>query len=356
MVITTFLLVTWGGVVTTKDVGLAIPDAPNTNGHNMFFAPYSVWSAPGAFIEHTHRLLGSFVGMLAIVLCWMLIATQKRRMWLSGFGVALLAAIIFQGLMGIWRVTQINEYWGIAHGVTGQLVLCMTVLVAAATSQWWLGQPATNDDRTRTTVDANALRRARRLGTALFFVILVQLTLGATIRHTGAGLAIPDFPTNYGGLVPPFTQAGIDAAIAEQVPYDHPIAETGATYTQIQHHFSHRVWAIVVVGVFLWCMTAVARVARDEKRIMRPGLIIMALLVVQIALGASVIWLERQEHVTSSHQAIGAIILAMSFLMMARLYRMSHGLKVVGGQKISSATQPSTSDAALPAAMQGVGA
>ncbi len=66
----TFPLIWIGGLVTTHDAGMAVPDWPNTFGYNLFLYPYSEWfAAPwDLFIEHGHRLLAAAVGMLTIVL------------------------------------------------------------------------------------------------------------------------------------------------------------------------------------------------------------------------------------------------------------------------------------------------
>src|SRR5690606_14917989 len=63
LVATTFVLVIAGGTVTSRGVGLAVPDWPNSFGYNMFLFPPSMWRG-GIFWEHAHRLLGSVVGML----------------------------------------------------------------------------------------------------------------------------------------------------------------------------------------------------------------------------------------------------------------------------------------------------
>src|SRR3954470_15422719 len=63
----TLLLICSGGMVTSKGVGLAVPDWPTTFGYNMFMFPVSGWVG-GVFFEHTHRLLASTVGMLTLIL------------------------------------------------------------------------------------------------------------------------------------------------------------------------------------------------------------------------------------------------------------------------------------------------
>src|SRR4051794_9133744 len=65
--VATLLLICSGGMVTSKGVGLAVPDWPTTFGYNMFLFPVSKWVG-GIFFEHTHRLIASTVGLLTIIL------------------------------------------------------------------------------------------------------------------------------------------------------------------------------------------------------------------------------------------------------------------------------------------------
>src|ERR1043166_3088354 len=62
----TLLLICSGGMVTSKGVGLAVPDWPTTFGYNMFLFPVSKWIG-GIFFEQTHRLGGGRIGSLQIV-------------------------------------------------------------------------------------------------------------------------------------------------------------------------------------------------------------------------------------------------------------------------------------------------
>jgi cytochrome c oxidase assembly protein subunit 15 len=66
----TFPLLWVGGLVTTTDSGMAVPDWPNTYGYNLFLYPWKSWiTGPWAlFLEHSHRLIGATVGMITISL------------------------------------------------------------------------------------------------------------------------------------------------------------------------------------------------------------------------------------------------------------------------------------------------
>src|SRR5438046_6897951 len=91
----TLLLICSGGMVTSKGVGLAVPDWPTTFGYNMFLFPASKWIG-GIFFEHTHRLIASTVGFLTIILvAWLWFADPCRR--IRNLGVIALGAVVLQG-------------------------------------------------------------------------------------------------------------------------------------------------------------------------------------------------------------------------------------------------------------------
>ena len=309
LVVATFLLIVLGGTVTSKGVGLSVPDWPTTYGYNMFGVPLDVWIGRGGiFWEHVHRLAGSVVGVMSIILTlliwlphwntkhpynvtasWPLIrrhaATQSHdRAWLRWLTLASLLLVIIQGVMGGLRVTEMSVILAVIHGVTAQVFLCVTVLIAAATSRWWLdaavAAPYAGTPRFYSV-------KLRRLSLALLAVMAVQLVLGASMRHTGSRLAIPDFPSAYGRLIPPLTEAGIQQA-TDDVPYEEAIQ----TYSpaQVGLHFGHRVWAVMVLAIAAWLITRLAVEVGNDPRLAAPMTALVGLLLTQLALGALVIW------------------------------------------------------------------
>src|SRR5204862_7211342 len=95
--IATLFLICSGGMVTSKGVGLAVPDWPTTFGYNMFLFPVSRWVG-GILFEHTHRLIASSVGFLTIILAVWLWFSEPRR-WVRMLGVTAVGAVIFQGVL-----------------------------------------------------------------------------------------------------------------------------------------------------------------------------------------------------------------------------------------------------------------
>ena len=82
----TLVLICFGGLVTSHGAGLAVPDWPNTYGYNLFFFPIDSWVG-GIFYEHTHRLIGSFVGLLTTLLALGLMG-RSGRPWLRWGGIS----------------------------------------------------------------------------------------------------------------------------------------------------------------------------------------------------------------------------------------------------------------------------
>ena len=112
-----FPLIWVGGLVTTTDAGMAVPDWPNTYGYNMFSYPLESWLY-GPFdlmVEHGHRLLASLAGVISIALVWQTYRGEARP-WVKNFSVVLLALVIFQGLLGGARVVMDARVVAKIHG------------------------------------------------------------------------------------------------------------------------------------------------------------------------------------------------------------------------------------------------
>src|SRR5213593_594257 len=133
--IATLLLMCSGGMVTSKNVGLAVPDWPTTFGYNMFLFPVSKWVG-GILFEHTHRLIASAVGFLTIILTIWLWRSESRK-WVRNLGVIALGAVVLQGVLGGLRVTMLKDEIGIFHACLAQGFLGLVVVIVLVTSKFW---------------------------------------------------------------------------------------------------------------------------------------------------------------------------------------------------------------------------
>src|SRR5262245_18152666 len=194
----TLLLIVAGGLVTSTESGLSVPDWPTTYGSNMWTFPVSKWVG-GIRYEHTHRLIASFVGFLTILLAIFLARREPRR-WVRRLGYGALAAVDAQGVLGGMTVRFLLPSWiSVCHACLAPLFFCLTVAIAVVTSPRWA---ETTPADLRAAFSRNPVARMT-LATAA--AIFLQLVIGAVMRHTKAGLAIPDFPLALGRLVPPLT-------------------------------------------------------------------------------------------------------------------------------------------------------
>lgn len=175
LALVTFPLIWVGGLVTTYDAGMAVPDWPGTYGYNLLVYPWQSWiAAPwDLFIEHGHRLLGAAAGLVAICLVVVAFFTDRRR-WVRVTACLALALVILQGLLGGARVLLDQRLVALVHGCVGPLFFGYLAGLIVATSKWW-------EDAAPTTAAQGV--RVARLAWMTPSVAYFQLVLGALIRH-----------------------------------------------------------------------------------------------------------------------------------------------------------------------------
>ncbi len=164
-----------GGLVTTTGSGMSVRGWPDSFGANMFLYPISLMTGHQAvFLEHSHRLFGTFVGLTVIVLtAWVLLAKVGGGLGMRVTGLLILVCL--QGALGGYRVTENSLFLSMLHGITGQLTFAAAILVMVHLLPGYrsagnaLAQP---DDRKR-----------KALATALFHSTILQLIMGAAYRH-----------------------------------------------------------------------------------------------------------------------------------------------------------------------------
>ncbi len=169
----TLMLVVVGGLVTSRDAGLSVPDWPLSYGKLM--PPME----GGILYEHGHRMIATMVGMFTIVSMVWLWRVESRK-WLRILGVIALLAVITQGLLGGLTVLMLLPWWvSTMHATLAQLFFSTTVAIAIFTSSWWLAEPTTTAEQTATPI--------RRLSLIAPILVVCQLALGAAARHKAIG-------------------------------------------------------------------------------------------------------------------------------------------------------------------------
>lgn len=289
-----FVLVTLGAFTTTIGAGMAFPDWPLSNGS---INPEGWLENIAMFAEHSHRLSGTIMGLITIVIAVWLQQREARR-WVRQLGWTAVAIVIIQGLIGGKRVLldsinvagfdmTLGQMLRIPHGVLAQVYVCALIFIVAALSRSWIEKS--------TPVAAGT----RRVGLICVGLLLLQLVIAASMRHNYAGLAIPTFPasTPDGHLLP--------------ATWDY----------RVTLNFAHRVMAFILTVALIWYAIKLWT-DRGTSLLMRCGASLMlGLLGFQILLGAHVIWQFREPHVTTGHVVCGAFLLATTFWLTCLAFR-----------------------------------
>jgi cytochrome c oxidase assembly protein subunit 15 len=278
---TTFLMLMTGGIVTGFEAGLAVPDWPNSFGHNMLLYPLSEMLSDadsGIFYEHAHRLMGMYIGLIAIVMIAVAAKFDRRKATILISSLILLA-VIAQGVIGGERVTNKSLFLAIIHGINGQVVFCLFVWMAAVTSTTW---------RSAGNAVATLKAKSDHLMTGILLgAMMIQLGLGAAYRHL---VTVPEINT------------------------------THILYT-------HIVMSIVVLGLVGHVAVRCAMRHRDRPVLPTLGQWMILVVMLQLALGVgalilvSIVTRDPQSPaatseviVTTLHQANGALLLGLAML------------------------------------------
>ncbi len=297
-------LIFLGALVKSHEAGLTVPDWPTSFGQNMFLYPPSEWTG-GIFYEHTHRLLASFIGLLTVILAvWC--GAKENRKWVRVLAYLSLGLVLVQGALGgLTVLLQLPPIVSIAHGVTAQTFLALSIIIAYAQSE----------EFTHPNNFSTALTATTKSGLVLIGLLYFQLILGALMRHTGSGLAIPDFPTMGGSWIPTLNEAFLSAVNTLRL-------EVGLHATKMSNivaHLAHRFGAVIVtIGaiIFFFKMRK-----HSSLEVRTAGTRVVHILALQWIAGISAILSVREPYITSVHVVMGAILLGVTVLATLKSWR-----------------------------------
>jgi cytochrome c oxidase assembly protein subunit 15 len=302
----TFPLIWVGGLVTTYDAGMAVPDWPGTYGYNLFLYPWQSWIAGpwDLFIEHGHRLLGALAGVLTMALVAVVYRWDTRR-WMLHLSLFALAAVILQGCLGGARVLLDDRQLAMIHGCAGPAFFALCVAICVFSSRLWKQTPP-----------GEPVATAGRLhGTAILIVCMayLQLVLGAVLRHVSASAS----PSFFGLIV-----------------------------------YGHLIGAGLLSGLIFFVAWEALRGAARHQALRWPAWSLLLLILIQLLLGCATwvvnyhwpSWIQDwdlvavyttvqakglvQTMIVTAHQATGSLVLGVSVLFLFRSMRVIRGAAV----------------------------
>jgi heme a synthase len=291
------LVLLMGGETTSNQAGMAFLTWPLSNGS---LNPAGWLENLSMFCEHSHRLLAGTLSTLTIAAAVWIQFTESRR-WVRRLAWILVGTILAQALLGGFRVLldNANTHWAtntvalglrVAHAMVAEVTVGLWVTVTVALSRGWMVRG----------VGAKLVApRVRRWGHIACAAIFLQIFIGAVMRHSGYGLAIPTFPASTldGALLP--------------AAWSWPVAV----------NFAHRVGAGVVTVTILGLAASVFRDAAARRQLGSWMVMILLVVTVQIGLGAEVIWSNKNPNVATAHLLTGAFLLASTWVLTLLSYR-----------------------------------
>jgi cytochrome c oxidase assembly protein subunit 15 len=299
-----FCVVVLGAWVRLSNAGLGCPDWPGCYGHltvgqavqnaasaNAAF-PDRPLEADKAIKEMVHRYFASTLGLVIIAVAFLAWRNRHDPQQPVRLPAALVALVVFQGLLGMWTVTLLLKPLIVSAHLAGGLTT-MSLL-------WWMSL-----NPTRTTRPA-AERGLRRMAVVTLAVLAAQILLGGWVSTNYAALACPDFPRCQQSFWPhiDFRDAfvlwrglGIDY---EGGVLDHP--------ARVAIHFTHRLGALAAALVIGYTAFRAVRVGRS-RGVRMAATAVAAVLATQLVLGPTMVLKTFPLPLAAAHNAVAALLL-----------------------------------------------
>jgi len=270
LVFATAFLILAGGLVTSHEAGLAVPDWPLSYGQLM---PPMVGNI---FWEHGHRMIAGTVGILTLILTLWIQFTKKCGRIKIWAWVAV-GAVVLQALLGgLTVLLMLPPAVSIFHACLAQAFFCLTIALA------FFLRPdentACSPSMNRGTEKDVGTKGIFKLCVLTFAAVYTQLILGAIIRHTGKGVVF------------------------------------------------HIVWAFVVIALIFVATRSVMLTLPERRGAVRTSMSLGLLVIAQFFLGlGALIYTQVLERgyapsnsevlFASAHHTNGALILGLCLLM-----------------------------------------
>jgi len=268
------LLIVAGALVTSEDAGLSVPDWPTSFG-SIYKIPPMVG---GVKFEHTHRMIAEGVGLLTILFCVVAFRVEHRN-WLKNLSLAAIGTVIAQGILGgITVLYFLPWYISSAHAGLAQTFFSIAVLMALYTGRGWM-------ESVPDKIPEEGMPGTHTLTILSIIVLYLQLFFGAAFRHSGISI------------------------------------------------LAHLVNAVLTSGILAWTAVRVLSRYGHIPSLRRPSATIIGLLLIQLGFGFAayltrVVWgknavqpLPSMVSTTVAHVAIGALLLATSFVLEEQVRR-----------------------------------
>jgi cytochrome c oxidase assembly protein subunit 15 len=311
-------VVVLGGYTRLSDSGLGCPDWPGCFGHVAPTGSAEHYATESdvrkAWVEMIHRYAASTLGLIILVMAVLSVLARRERGVNVGFAFALLALVIFQGVLGMWTVTWLLK----PLVVTGHLIGGLTTF-GLLLWQWLSLRAAARPIGGASVLAGNRLvelgGRARLWAGLALVALAFQVALGGWTSSNYAAVACPDVPKCQDQWVPKADYAeafvlwrGLGINYAGGV-LDHP--------ARVAIHFTHRIGAVVASILLLLAAHAAFRGLGAGPR--WAGFAVLGALVLQLCIAWFMVKRAFPLELAAAHNAGAALLVAATVLLNRKL-------------------------------------
>jgi cytochrome c oxidase assembly protein subunit 15 len=311
-------VVVLGGYTRLSDSGLGCPDWPGCFGHVAPTGSAEHYATESdvrkAWVEMIHRYAASTLGLIILVMAVLSVLARRERGVNVGFASALLALVIFQGMLGMWTVTWLLK----PLVVTGHLIGGLTTF-GLLLWQWLSLRAAVRPVDGASVLAGNRLvelgGRARLWAGLALVALAFQIALGGWTSSNYAAVACPDVPKCQDQWVPKADYAeafvlwrGLGINYAGGV-LDHP--------ARVAIHFTHRIGAVVASILLLLAAHAAFRGLGAGPR--WAGLAVLGALALQLCIAWFMVKRAFPLELAAAHNAGAALLVAATVLLNRKL-------------------------------------
>jgi len=323
-------VVVLGAYVRLTAAGLGCPDWPGCYGHltpagaasnpeAQAAWPNMPFDAGKAWREMIHRYAASTLGLLIVVIAALTIVSQPPRPVSPLLALALVATVVFQGILGMltvtWQLKPLVVTLHLLFGLTTLGLLWWTWL-SLSRNVWSRVRAADGGGH----VMHSGTGAAAGLALAALILLGLQIALGGWTSSNYAAVACPDFPTcqnqwwpdtDYRDAFVLWRGLGINY---EGGVLDHP--------ARVAIHLTHRLGAILATLALAAAAVAALR-HPGLRRAREAAFAVLGALVAQLLIGIFMVVKAFPLSLATAHNA-GAAVLLLATLTLYYRVRNAH--------------------------------
>ena len=302
-------VIVFGAYVRLTDAGLGCPDWPGCYGfvtvpqtaedylsvEENF--PGEIVDEGKAWREMIHRYIASLLGFLILLMFLKDFFSFRKDegslkdLKLSG---ALLALVIFQGMLGMWTVTlKVHPLVVTAHLIGGLTTLSLLFFYYRSIE-----------------TDSEKFISAPNVLFVGLSILILQIILGGWTSTNYAALGCPDLPLCYGEVWPSNMDFEEGFLKWQEVGVNYEggqLSPSGRTAI----HFVHRLGAIV--ALIALGLIGLRYLKHTSDRVRGASILMLIALSVQLAIGILMVWFGIPLFLATAHNAFAALLL-LSFI------------------------------------------